>query len=61
VLSIVYVITMVVESAKRMAAGADPGIIPERFRIAGARVALARRLARPGVITKNFYRELIAR
>jgi hypothetical protein len=52
---------MVEESAKRIAAGTDPGIIPERFLIGAARVALDRGLARPGVITKNFYRELVRR
>ena len=41
-----------------LAAGTDPGIIPERFLIGAARVALDRRLARPGVITKNFYEAL---
>jgi hypothetical protein len=44
-----------------MAAGVDPGIIPERFLIGAARLALDRRLARPGVITKNFYLELARR
>ncbi len=53
--------TMIEESAKRMAAGVDPGIIPERFLIGAARVALNRRLARPGVITRNFYHELVRR
>ncbi|MGA2812078.1 MAG: hypothetical protein ABSG16_11800 [Candidatus Acidiferrum sp.] len=52
---------MIEESAKRMAAGVDPGIIPERFLIAAARVALNRHMARPGVITKNFYHELVRR
>jgi len=52
---------MVAESAKRMAAGVDPGIIPERFLIGAARVALDHRLARPGVIAKNFYMELVRR
>lgn len=52
---------MIEESAKRMAAGVDPGIIPERFLIGAARVALNRRLARPGVITRNFYNELVRR
>lgn len=52
---------MVEESAKRMAAGVDPGIIPERYLIGAARVALNRRMARPGVITKNFYHELVRR
>jgi hypothetical protein len=52
---------MIEESAKRIAAGVDPGIIPERFLIGAARVALDRRLARPGVITENFYKELVRR
>jgi hypothetical protein len=52
---------MIEESAKRMAAGVDPGIIPERFLIGAARVALNKRMARPGVITKNFYHELVRR
>jgi hypothetical protein len=52
---------MVVESAGRIAAGVDPGIIPERFLIGAARVALDRRMARPGVITTNFYKELVRR
>ena len=47
---------IVEEAAGRLAAGTDPGIIPERLVIGAARVALDRRLARPGVITKNFYR-----
>jgi hypothetical protein len=52
---------MIEESAKRIAAGVDPGIIPERFLIGAARIALNRRLARPGVITENFYKELVRR
>jgi hypothetical protein len=52
---------MIEEAAGRVAAGVDPGIIPERFLIGAARVALDRRLARPGVITKNFYQELARR
>src|SRR6202789_3752632 len=40
---------MIEEAARRMAAGVDPGIIPERFLIGASRVALNRRLARPGV------------
>jgi hypothetical protein len=52
---------MIEEAARRMAAGVDPGIIPERFLIGAARLALDRRLARPGVITKNFYLELARR
>ena len=52
---------MIEESAKRMAAGVDPGIIPERYLIGAARIALNRRMARPGVITKHFYNELVRR
>src|ERR1700735_4095046 len=52
---------MIEEAAKRIAAGVDPGIIPERFLIGAARIALDRRLARPGVITENFYSELVRR
>jgi hypothetical protein len=52
---------MIEESAKRIAAGVDPGIIPERFLIGAARYALNHRMARPGVITDNFYKELIRR
>jgi hypothetical protein len=52
---------MVEEAAQRLAAGADPGVIPERFLIGAARLALDHRLARPGVITQNFYRELARR
>ncbi len=52
---------MIEEAARRVAAGTDPGIIPERFMIGAARFALDHRLARPGAITKNFYRELARR
>jgi hypothetical protein len=52
---------MIEEASQRLAAGTDPGIIPERFLIGAARVALDRRLARPGVITENFYKELVRR
>jgi hypothetical protein len=52
---------MIEEAAQRLAAGTDPGIIPERYLIGAARVALDRRLARPGVITENFYKELVRR
>jgi hypothetical protein len=52
---------MIEEAARRIAAGVDPGIIPERFLIGAARFALDNRLARPGVITENFYRELARR
>jgi hypothetical protein len=49
---------MIEEAARRLAAGTDPGIIPERFVIGAARFALEHRLARPGVITTNFYKAL---
>jgi hypothetical protein len=52
---------MIEEAARRLAAGVDPGIIPERFLIGAARIALDQQLARPGVITENFYRELARR
>jgi len=52
---------MIEEAARRMAAGVDPGIIPERFLIGASRIALTRRLARPGVVTENFYKELVRR
>ena len=52
---------MVEEAARRLAAGVDPGVVPERFLIGAARVALDRRLARPGVITENFFKELSRR
>jgi hypothetical protein len=52
---------MIEESAKRIAAGVDPGIIPERFLIGAARYALDHRMARPKTITENFYKELVRR
>jgi hypothetical protein len=52
---------MTLEAAERLAGGRDPGIIPARFLIGSARSALDRGLARPGVITKNFYTELARR
>ena len=52
---------MIHEAARRLAAGTDPGIVPERFLIGAARAALEQKLARPGVITDNFYKELARR
>jgi hypothetical protein len=52
---------MIREAAARLAAGNDPGVIPERFLIGAAREALDRHLARPGVITDHFYKELSRR
>jgi hypothetical protein len=45
-------------ASRRLAAGVDPGIIPERFLIGAVRMALDRRLARPEILTKNFYKAL---
>lgn len=53
--------TMIEEAARRLSTGTDPGVVPERFLIAAARIAFDRRLARPGVITTNFYGELARR
>jgi hypothetical protein len=52
---------MTEEAARRLAAGTDPGILPARFLVGAARIALDRKLARPGVIAKNFYLELARR
>ena len=52
---------LVEEAARRLAAGNDPGIIPERFLIGAARHAFDTKLARPEVIKENFYRELSRR
>jgi hypothetical protein len=50
--------TMIEEAARRLAAGVDPGIIPERFLIGAVRFALDHRIARPGVLSTNFYKAL---
>jgi len=52
---------MVEQAGLRLAASRDPGIIPALFLVGAARWALDRRLARPGVITNNFYRALVKR
>jgi hypothetical protein len=52
---------MIEEAARRLAAGNDPGVIPARFLISSARVALDLQMARPGVVAKNFYEELVRR
>jgi len=52
---------MIEEAARRISAGTDPGIIPARFLIGATRVALDKRLARPGVIMQNFFQELTRR
>jgi hypothetical protein len=46
------------EAARRLASGNDPGIVPERFLIGAARIALDNGLGRPGVIANNFYEAL---
>ncbi|MDX6750476.1 hypothetical protein SH611_11715 [Geminicoccaceae bacterium 1502E] len=46
------------EAAGRLARGRDPGIVPERFLIAAARIALDRRLAPPDTIARHFYEAL---
>ncbi len=52
---------MIEEAAGRLAAGVDPGVVPERFLIGAARVAFDAKLARPGTIAENFYKELSRR
>ena len=52
---------MVAQAARRLAAGNDPGIVPERFLVAAARDALERRYVRPEVIRTNFYGALLRR
>jgi hypothetical protein len=52
---------MIEEAARRLAAGTDPGIIPARFLIGAARVAVDARMARPGTVAENFYKELARR
>jgi hypothetical protein len=52
---------MIEEASRRLAAGNDPGIVPERFLIGAARLALDNRLAEPEAIAKNFYLELSRR
>lgn len=52
---------MVEEAARRLSAGTDPGIVPERFLISAARFALDNRLARSEAIKTNFYKELARR
>lgn len=46
---------MIEEASRRLAAGVDPGIIPERFLIGAVRLGLDRRMARPEVLARNFY------
>jgi hypothetical protein len=46
------------QSARRLAAGTDPGVLPPRYLIGAARIAFDRRYARPETITQRFYEEL---
>ncbi|HEY3741816.1 MAG TPA: hypothetical protein VGL53_18325 [Bryobacteraceae bacterium] len=52
---------MILEAATRLTEGTDPGIVPARFLVSAAREALDRRMAKPGAITENFYKELSRR
>jgi hypothetical protein len=52
---------MIEETARRLATGDDPGVVPERFLIGAARFALDRRLAEPQQLTDAFFRELARR
>ena len=52
---------MIEEAAGRLAAGTDPGVVPERFLIGAVRTALDRRLASPEQLMRNFYTELVRR
>jgi hypothetical protein len=52
---------LIEEAARRLAAGNDPGVIPERFLIGAARYAFDGKMARPEVIKENFFRELSRR
>ena len=54
-------VPVVREAAQRLAAGTDPGIVPERFLICAARDALERKLAPPQRIAANFYDALAGR
>jgi hypothetical protein len=52
---------MVEQAGKRLAASRDPGIVPALFLVGAARFALDRSLARPEIISRNFYRALVRR
>jgi hypothetical protein len=52
---------MVQEAAQRLAAGTDPGVVPERFLIGAIRLAFEQGLAEPDQLTKSFYQELARR
>lgn len=50
--------TVAEEAARRLARGADPGIVPERFLLAAVRHAFDRGFADPGTLCRNFYASL---
>lgn len=50
--------TLVREAATRLESGTDTGILPERFLIAAARIALIRKNVAPEIIHRNFYKTL---
>jgi len=52
---------MAEEAARRLAAGNDPGIIPERYLIGAARIAVDNRMASASTIKDNFYKEIVRR
>jgi len=52
---------MIEECAQRLAAGTDPGIVPERFLIGAARYALDNQLVSADTIRERFYSELARR
>lgn len=54
-------LAIVREAADRLAAGDNPGIVPERFLICASRDALQRNVAPPSRIAKHFYTALNGR
>lgn len=54
-------LAIVREAADRLAAGDNPGIVPERFLICAARDALQRKVAPPAKIAERFYTVLNGR
>src|SRR5262249_53855962 len=52
---------MIEEAGRRPGGAAGPGVVPARFLIGAARVAMDRKLATPATIAKNFYTELTRR
>lgn len=53
--------SIVFEAANRLAQGTNPGIVPDRFLISAARVALDREMAPPDRISQNFYDVLLGK